>query len=197
MSLAAEDSASPATLSEGRRTPPTVGSRGRGGEGVEEGRDGRRVRRGVGGRDRKPVRTENLMYRRLTVSVCLSLLFFSWFQVKIQDGQDEWGWGIVVKVMKQPPPPPATTLLLLAQPPSSLYILDVLLKVPVAEKGEEVDGEGERRRGRKQRALRPCGEGEEGELAVVSMWGGGGSRTLWWHKKPKRKTHLCLYEGWI
>lgn len=73
--------------------------------------------------------------------------------MKVQDGATDWGWGVVVNVVKRPPPPLGT----LPTQSSNNYIVDVLLHCSAV-----VNENGSR--------PKPCPPkpGEKGEMHVVS-----------------------------
>ncbi|XP_024386921.1 DExH-box ATP-dependent RNA helicase DExH10 [Physcomitrium patens] len=78
--------------------------------------------------------------------------------VKIRDGSDEWGWGVVVHVVKKPTSNQGTISSALATDPASSYIVDILLHC-----ASGVIQEGKRPR------PRPCPPGEKGEMHVVPV----------------------------
>lgn len=81
--------------------------------------------------------------------------------MKIRDGADEWGWGVVVNVVKKPTSNPGIASAAVASAPASSYIVDVLLYC-----ASGVIHVGKRPR------PRPCPPGEKGEMHVVrsSSW---------------------------
>ena len=86
-------------------------------------------------------------------------VFFLWaVQVKVRDGADEWGWGVVVHVVKKPTSNQgAIPSAVMAASPASSYIVDILLH---CLSGVVQDG--------KRPRPRPCPPGEKGEMHVVS-----------------------------
>lgn len=79
-------------------------------------------------------------------------------QVKVRDGADEWGWGVVVHVVKKPTSNQgAIPSAVMAASPASSYIVDILLH---CLSGVVQDG--------KRPRPRPCPPGEKGEMHVVS-----------------------------
>lgn len=81
--------------------------------------------------------------------------------MKIRDGANEWGWGVVVNVVKKPTSNQGTASPAVASAPASSYIVDVLLYC-----ASGVIQEGKRPK------PRPCPPGENGEMHVVraSSW---------------------------
>ncbi|KAL2630865.1 hypothetical protein R1flu_015551 [Riccia fluitans] len=79
--------------------------------------------------------------------------------VKVRDGADEWGWGVVVNVVKKPPVS-RTNLpsAVLSAPTSTFYIVDTLLHC----------GSGLVQEGSKPKP-RPCPPGSRGEMHVVPV----------------------------
>ena len=79
--------------------------------------------------------------------------------MKIRDGADEWGWGVVVNVVKKSSSNQGTVTPAVANAPASSYIVDVLLYCGVIQEG-------------KRPRPRPCPPGEKGEMHVVraSSW---------------------------
>ncbi|KAG0627922.1 hypothetical protein M758_2G238400 [Ceratodon purpureus] len=78
--------------------------------------------------------------------------------VKIRDGGDEWGWGVVVNVVKKATPNSGTASPAVASAPASSYIVDVLLYC----------ASGVIQAGKRPRP-KPCPPGEKGEMHVVPV----------------------------
>uniref|UniRef100_A0A1D1YM54 Superkiller viralicidic activity 2-like 2 n=1 Tax=Anthurium amnicola TaxID=1678845 RepID=A0A1D1YM54_9ARAE len=78
--------------------------------------------------------------------------------VKVRDGAVDWGWGVVINVVKKPPPPLGTLPSALAASRSSGYIVDTLLHCSpgLSENGSRP---------------KPCPPrpGEKGEMHVVPV----------------------------
>ncbi|XP_078443652.1 RNA helicase, ATP-dependent, SK12/DOB1 protein [Wolffia australiana] len=78
--------------------------------------------------------------------------------VKVRDGAVDWGWGVVINVVKKPPPPPGGLPSALAAARSNSYIVDTLLHCApiVSENGS---------------TPKPCPPhpGEKGEMHVVPV----------------------------
>ncbi|MQL74862.1 hypothetical protein Taro_007241, partial [Colocasia esculenta] len=78
--------------------------------------------------------------------------------VKVRDGAVDWGWGVVINVVKKPPPPLGTLPSALAASRSSSYIVDTLLHCSpgLSENGARP---------------KPCPPrpGEKGEMHVVPV----------------------------
>lgn len=80
--------------------------------------------------------------------------------MKVRDGADEWGWGVVVNVVKRVPASHGTVpSAVMASPPASSYIVDTLLHC-----ASGLVQEGKRPR------PRPCPPGEKGEMHVVRFF---------------------------
>ncbi|BBN07456.1 ATP-dependent RNA helicase DOB1 [Marchantia polymorpha subsp. ruderalis] len=79
--------------------------------------------------------------------------------VKVRDGGEEWGWGVVVNVVKKPPVSHNTVpSAVLTAPTSAFYIVDTLLHC-----GLGLIQEGSRPK------PRPCPPGAKGEMHVVPV----------------------------
>lgn len=76
--------------------------------------------------------------------------------MKIRDGADEWGWGVVVNVVKKPIPNQGAGSPAGASPSATSYIVDVLL---YCASGVVQDG--------KRPRPRPCPPRGKGEMHVV------------------------------
>lgn len=93
-------------------------------------------------------------------------------QIRVQDGPDDWGWGVVITALKRPTPAVSNTPGAAPVPgpagaaPASAasYIVDTLLLCAPVKRGE-----GEAEAGSKGPKLRPCSlDDPEAEMQVVS-----------------------------
>ncbi|MCO5560310.1 hypothetical protein L7F22_013922 [Adiantum nelumboides] len=79
--------------------------------------------------------------------------------VKVRDGADDWGWGVVVNVVKKQPGGQSTLpSSILMSPRPSFYLVDTLLHCATAATQD----------GPRQKP-RPCAKGEKGEMQVVPV----------------------------
>lgn len=80
-------------------------------------------------------------------------------QVKIRDGAEGWGWGVVVHVVKKQSAGQGNLpSSILTSPRSSFYLVDTLLHC-----SSTIVQDGSRQK------PRPCLKGEKGEMQVVSF----------------------------
>eukprot|EP00850_Spirogloea_muscicola_P003714 SM000015S01214 [mRNA] locus=s15:498593:502321:- [translate_table: standard] len=79
--------------------------------------------------------------------------------VKVRDGPDDWGWGVVLNVVRRPLPQAGPTLT--HSPAASHYIVDTLLNC-APQKGS-APGKGAKNR------PRPCPAGTKGEMHVIPV----------------------------
>lgn len=79
------------------------------------------------------------------------------FQVKVREGGTDWGWGVVVNVVKKPPSGGGSLPPALAASRSS-YLVDTLLHCSLGSSGNSS----------RQKPFPPC-PGERGEMHVVSL----------------------------
>lgn len=79
--------------------------------------------------------------------------------IKVRDGADDWGWGVVVNVVKKQPGGQSTLpSSILMSPRPSFYLVDTLL---YCASGAVQDGP--------RQKPRPCAKGEKGEMHVVPV----------------------------
>ncbi|XP_020090364.1 DExH-box ATP-dependent RNA helicase DExH10 [Ananas comosus] len=78
--------------------------------------------------------------------------------VKVRDGVTEWGWGVVVNVVKRPPAPSGTLPSALAASRSINYIVDILLQCSLVSNEN----------GSRQKPCPPR-PGEKGEMHVIPV----------------------------
>lgn len=103
----------------------------------------------------------SVMYGRIIPcslqSICFSSRLFQIMQVKVRDGGTDWGWGVVVNVVKKSPPAVGSMPPALATARTGSYIVDTLLHC-----SPELNENGSR--------SKPCPPrpGEKGEMHVVS-----------------------------
>eukprot|EP00850_Spirogloea_muscicola_P022162 SM000280S10717 [mRNA] locus=s280:13847:18973:+ [translate_table: standard] len=79
--------------------------------------------------------------------------------VKVRDGSDDWGWGVVLNVVRRPLPQGGPTLS--HSPAASHYIVDTLLNCAPQKGG--APGKGAKNR------PRPCPPGTKGEMHVIPV----------------------------
>lgn len=106
---------------------------------------------------------------RASVLCCLCV-----YQIRVQDGPDDWGWGVAITALKRPTPAVSNTPGAAPVPgpagagPSSAasYIVDTLLLCAPVKQGE---GDAEGGAGSKGPKLKPCAiDDPAGEMQVVS-----------------------------
>ncbi|XP_002963518.2 DExH-box ATP-dependent RNA helicase DExH10 [Selaginella moellendorffii] len=78
--------------------------------------------------------------------------------VKVRDGADDWGWGVVINVVKKPTPGGPLPSTIVAAPRAASYLVDTLL---LCAPGMELDGS--------RLKPRPCSPGQKGEMHVVPV----------------------------
>ncbi|CAI7768047.1 unnamed protein product [Closterium sp. NIES-54] len=101
------------------------------------------------------------------------------YQIRVVDGLDDWGWGVIVNVMKQPSqsnaksaviaPSPTVSAAAAAPLSTTAYLVDTLLLCSPAV----VDGQAVREGSAvAPLVLRPCAMEGHGEMHVPLGWAG-------------------------